>query len=271
MPSESASSRAQPGALWGPAGGVRYHLRALRFSRRLWEPFRWPLGDWLLRWQTQEPTLLLVGPSAGYNLQPFLLERFQRVVVLEPDPLARWLLQWRLARVPLEPRPKLELIAEDQLVYHPERLSALLERLGPTAILFCNVLGQLRHLLGVDDTEAPAFAAVRSAVQQSLQGRSWASFHDRVSGALAPSLEEPLLSQHRWSDEELVRHAFYGGSDVLGGTVLDHGTQGFFPEDLPHLYLRWELAPGSFHVIEAVASATEAPPSVPEPDDPGGS
>ena len=95
-------------------------------------------------------------------------------------------------------------------------------------------------------------------------GRSWASFHDRVSGALAPSLEEPLLSSQRWSDEELVQHAFYGGTEVLGGTVLDHGMAGFFPEDLPHLYLRWELAPGSFHVIEAVASATEEPPGAAE-------
>lgn len=258
MPSEPSAAEA-PSALWGPAGGIRYHVRALRYARQLWEPFRWPLGDWLLRWQTVEPTLLLVGPSAGYNLQPFLLERFRKVVVLEPDPLARWLLQRRLARVPLDPRPTLELIAEDQLVYHPERLPRLLERLGPTAILFCNVLGQLRHLLGVDDTEDPRFVAVRSAVQGVLAGRSWASFHDRVSGALAPSLEEPLLSAHRWSDAELVQHAFYGGTDVLGGTVLDHGMQGFFPEQLPHLYLRWELAPGSFHVIEAVASATEAP------------
>src|SRR5688572_29072516 len=263
MPSDQLPSDVGPPdvrpipALWGPAGGLRYHLRALRFGRRLWEPFRWPLGDWLLRWQTREPTLLLVGPSAGYNLQPFLLERFRHVVVLEPDPLARWLLQARLRRVPLEPRPTLELIAEDQLVFHPERLPRLLERVGPCAILFCNVLGQVRHLLGVDDTEDPRFASVRSAVQQALVGRSWASFHDRVSGALAPSLEDPLLSSHRWSDEELVQHAFYGGSDVLGGTVVDHGMSGFFPEELPHLYLRWELAPGSFHVIEAVASDVE--------------
>lgn len=243
-------------------------MRALRHAKRLWEPFRWPLGEWLLRWQTHEPTLLLVGPSAGYNLQPFLLERFRRVVVLEPDPVARWLLRRRLARVPLEPRPELEFIAEDQLVYHPERLAQLLARLGPTAILFCNLLGQLQHLLELDDTVDPRFSAVRSAVQQALEGRSWASFHDRVSGPLAPSLEEPLLSAHRWSDEELVEHAFYGGTNVIGGTLLDHGTRGFFPEQLPHLYLRWELEPGAFHVIEAVAHAIERPPaasSVPAP------
>jgi len=246
-------------SLWNPAGGLRYHVRALRHSARLWEPFRWPLGEWLLGWQTREPTLLLVGPSGGYNLQPFLLERFARVVVLEPDPLARLVLRRRLARVPLDPRPELELIAEDQLVFHPERLAPLLERLGPTAILFCNVFGQLRHLLEVQDTEAASFRAVRAAVRSAIVGRSWASFHDRVSGALAPSLEEPLVSAQRWSDSELLQNAYYGGSDALGGELLDHGTQGFFPEALPHLYLRWELAPGSFHLIEAVASGADGP------------
>jgi hypothetical protein len=245
-------------ALWNPAGGVRYHVRALRYAARLWEPFRWSLGEWLLRWQTHEPTLLLVGPSAGYNLQPFLLERFQRVVVLEPDPLARWLLRQRLARVPLDPRPQLQLIAQDQLVFHPERLASLLERLGPTAILFCNVLGQLRHLLDVEDAAAPPLAAVRAAVVRATEGRSWASFHDRVSGPLAPSLEDAVVAERRWSDEELLEHAYYGGGEALGGALFDHATHGFFPEELPHLYLRWELAPGSFHLIEAVCSVPGA-------------
>jgi hypothetical protein len=250
-------------ALLNPAGGLRYHWRALRHAARLWEPFRWPLGEWLLRWQTSEPNLLLVGPSGGYNLQPFLLERFQRVVVLEPDPLARFILRRRLARVPLEPRPVLEFIAQDHLVLHPERLGPLLSRLGPTAILFSNVLGQLRHLLDVEDTATASFSAVQAAVRAATQGRSWASFHDRVSGELAPSLEDPLVSDHRWSDEELVEHAYYGGSDVIGGTLLDHGMAGFFPESLPHVYLRWELAPGSFHLIEAVSSDAGAPLGAP--------
>jgi hypothetical protein len=256
MPSEPDAARV-PSKLWNPAGGVRYHLRALRYATRLWEPFRWALGEWLLGWRTSEPTLLLVGPSAGYNLQPFLLERFQRVVVLEPDPLARWLLRRRLARVPLDPRPRLELIGEDQLVFHPDRFAPLLERLGPTAILFCNVLGQLQHLLQVEETTAPSFVAVRESVRAALQGRSWASFHDRVSGPLAPSLEEPSAAQQRWSDAELLEHAYYGAEEEIGGTLFDHGTAGFFPESLPHLYLRWELAPGSFHLIEAVASEHE--------------
>ncbi|HVZ35787.1 MAG TPA: hypothetical protein VG963_25345, partial [Polyangiaceae bacterium] len=83
------------------------------------------------------------------------------------------------------------------------------------------------------------------------------SFHDRVSGPLAPSLEEPIAAEQRWSDRELLEQAYYGAEGEIGGALLDHGTEGFFPERLPHLYLRWELAPGSFHLIEAVASEHE--------------
>src|SRR6185369_11877942 len=66
------------------AGGINYHLRARRYAKKLWEPFRWSIGEWLLGWAPPERNLLLVGPSAGYNLQPFLFERFERVIVLEP-------------------------------------------------------------------------------------------------------------------------------------------------------------------------------------------
>lgn len=243
-----------------PAGGLHYHLRASRYSERLWAPFRWPLGEWLLRWQPPESTLLLVGPSGGYNLQPFLLERFERVVVLEPDALAHWILRYRLSRVPLERRPKLRFVARDHLVRHPERLEPLLAELGDAAILFCNVLGQLRFLLGTDDLEGSEAGAVRRAVQSAIRDRSWASFHDRVSGQLAPTIEEPVASDHRWSDSELIDAAYYAGGEAVDAALVDHGVRGFFPEDMPHLYLRWELEPGAFHLIEAVCQVRATPP-----------
>lgn len=242
---------------FNPAGGLRYHLRALKHSERLWAPFRWPLGEWLLSWEPPEPTLVLVGPSAGYNLQPFLLERFERVVILEPDPLAHWIFRYRLSRVPLERRPRLEFVRQDHLVLHPERLAPLLERLGPSAILFCNVIGQLRFLLDQGDLTGPAASAIKDAVRAAIAGRSWASFHDRVSGQLAPTIEDPVLSERRWSSRELLDAAYYAGGEAVDAALLDHGTEGFFPEDLPHLYFRWELEPGMFHLIEAVRDKPE--------------
>lgn len=241
------------------ASGLAYHWRALRYSEHLWASFRWPLGEWLLGWQPPESTLLLVGPSAGYNLQPFLLERFEQVVVLEPDALAHALLRYRLWRVPLERRPRLRFISRDHLMTHPERLAPLLTELKDTAILFCNALGQLRYLLDTDELDGAAAAAVRSAVRDAIRGRSWASFHDRVSGAIAPTVEEPALAERRLTDAELIEAAYYSGGDAVSATLFEHGVRGFFPEDLPHLYLRWEIQPGTFHLIEAVRQVRGEP------------
>lgn len=247
----------EPGFL-NPAGGLRYHLRALRHSRVLWQPFRWALGEWLLGWTPPETTLVLVGPSGGYNLQPFLFERFQRVVCLEPDPVARAIFARRLAKAPLDVRPKLEFVKEDQLLKEPERLQKLLDGLGSCALLFSNVLGQLRALLEVSSSDAPELLRVREAVQQALIGRSWASFHDRVSGFVRPSFEGLRTADVRLSDEELVAAAYDDSTSQANAgesELLDHLTEGFFPANLPHAYFVWELGPGLFHLIEGVCSA----------------
>jgi hypothetical protein len=253
------SSRLARLPAFNPAGGVNYHLRAHRYARRLWEPFRWSLGEWLLGWHPPELTLVLVGPSAGYNLQPFLFERFEHVVVLEPDPVARWLFRRRLARAPLDPRPRLEFVSEDHLVQHPERLLPLLERVGDPALLFSNVLGQVMTLLEVDELETRGLA-IRRAVRAAIAGRSYASFHDRLSGPLAPEVQGVVRSARRWSDAEALEHAYAapaGEAPVI--ELTDHQTEGFFPEDQPHAYLRWELEPGAHHLIEAVCSERPEP------------
>ncbi len=261
---EAVSRRLMHLPAFNPAGGVNYHLRARLHSRKLWEPFRWSLGEWLLGWQPPERSLVLVGPSAGYNLQPFLFERFEHVVVLEPDPIARWLFRRRLARAPLERQPRLELIGEDHLVQHPERLLPLLARLDRPAILFCNVVGQLMTLL---DTEAAdtRFEAIRHALRASLEGRSFASFHDRLSGPLAPDIEGIVSAPRRWSDQEVLERAYRAADAPPVVELCDHFTEGFFPDDLPHAYLRWELEPGVHHLIEAVSRVLPGGEGAPGP------
>jgi hypothetical protein len=243
-----------------PAGGLRYHLRAARYSRALWQPFRWSLGQWLLTWNPPEKTLVVVGPSAGYNLQPFLFERFERLVCLEPDPLARALFARRLAKAPLEARPKLEFISEDHLLTQPERLLDLLAKLEPAALLFSNVLGQLRALLEVSASDDPALCRVRKVVHKALVGRSWASFHDRVSGFARPSFEGVQSVSSRLGDDELIASAYEGADPGAGlgkNELLDHLTEGFFPATLRHAYFVWELGPGLFHLIEGVCWAQQ--------------
>jgi hypothetical protein len=246
-------------ALMNPAGGIRYHLRALRFRGDQWQAFRWAIGEWLLDWQPKEPTLLLVGPSAGYCLQPFLFERFELVVCLEPDPVARYLFKRKLTKAPLDHMPKLEFIAQDHLVRNPERLPKLLEQLPATCVLFSNVLGQLRGLLNVDDDDGPEFARIKHAMAEAIRGRSWASFHDRVSGYARPTCEHAVTSNSRLSDAEILELLYSETPRNRRNRnlkLIDHLTAGLLPANLPHSYFSWELEPGRFHLIEAVSSPT---------------
>jgi hypothetical protein len=246
--------------LMNPAGGLRYHLRALRFKNREWQPFRWNIGEWLLGWQPPEATLLVVGPSAGYCLQPFFFERFQRIVCLEPDPLACLLFKRQLRHAPLDRQPGLEFIAADHLVSRPELLPKLLESMPDTALLFSNVLGQLRALLGVGDSALPAFQRVKLAIEQSIQGRSWASFHDRVSGYVSPAEKNPITSETRLTNDEIIAELYDVNEshlDLRQRELVDHMTEGLLPSQLPHTYFSWEIEPGRFHIIEAVAHTAE--------------
>jgi hypothetical protein len=244
-----------------PAGGLRYHWRASRYARQLWQPFRWLLGEWLLDWQPSETTLVLVGPSAGYNLQPFLFERFERIIALEPDPVARLIFKRRLGRAPLDRRPKLEFIRDDLLVASPERLPRLLQTSGNACVLFSNVIGQLPVLLGVTDPDSPQLSRVRDCVIQATAGRSWASFHDRMSGNVRPNLQSALVSDARLTDAELLSAIYsYAGTSLslAAGELRDHFTSGFFSSDLPHAYFCWELMPNYFHLIEGVKAVHTA-------------
>jgi hypothetical protein len=245
------------------AGGLRYHLRGFRHAESLWQPFRFALAEWLYGWQPPERRLVVVGPSAGWCIQPFFFERFTEVIGLEPDPVAHVLFRRRLARAPLEARPRVRFVTEDHLLADPERLVTFVEREGDVAILFSNVLGQLRVLTGADSPDAPRLAAIRAAVARVTAGRSWASFHDRVSGAAAPEVDPVVHTPARLDDAAVVRR-FYPSlldTDIPSAgsrELLDHLTGGFFPENRPHAYFSWPLMPGVFHLIEATSSARDA-------------
>lgn len=244
------------------AGGLRYHLRGFRYAENLWQPFRLQLAEWLYAWKPPEKRLVVVGASGGWCIQPFFFERFEEVLCLEPDPVAHLVFRRRLARAPLETRPKLRFEREDHLLAEPMRLVRLLEAEG-AAVLFSNVLGQLRVLLGADSETDARLVAVRGAVAEACRARSWASFHDRVSGGDEPDLAQPFHARARLSDAELMRRFFpVPKARAIAGDgsaeLLDHLTNGFFPVAREHAYFSWPLMPGVFHVIEATADAGTA-------------
>jgi hypothetical protein len=237
-----------------PAGGLRYHARA-HFGARLWLPFQSALNQWLSRFETKSDRAVLVGPSAAYCLSNAFLQRFSAFTLLDPDPIATFLLGLRLRRLGLN-RPTIE--RQDQLVAPllegSPGLAGLLRADPEASVIFCNVLGQTRFLTTESD-----FARFKSSFCQTilplLADRAWLSFHDRLSGALAPTFAAPLMTAGRLSDAEVMSKLYAGGGVAdRAEELFDHESDGFFPGHLPHCYFAWQIDAHRHHLIEAVAS-----------------
>lgn len=233
-----------------PAGGLRYHVRAL-LAGDTWRPFQRQLGAWLAELEPSSDRALFVGPSAGYTFPDAFLQRFSDVTILEPDPIAARLLARRLRRLGLR-EPRIE--RADALIAPllndgpglPELLAADRER----CLVFGNVLGQARFLMAESELERFKTAFRRRIVTQ-LPGRAWLSFHDRLSGNVAPELALPHDAPRRASDAELGELYPANGGRI---ELFDHGTEGLFPAELPHRYLLWSIDSRHHHLIEAVMS-----------------
>ena len=236
-----------------PAGGLRYHARAL-LGMRTWAPFRAALAEWLAELQPGAKRALLVGPSAGYTFPDAFLRRFASLTVLEPDPIAAFLLARRLrglgvARVHVQTRDQLLQPLLDGSPGLPELLRADPE----LVLIFGNVLGQTRFLC----PEAEFERFKRSFCERLLPlfaGRSWLSFHDRLSGPLAPRFHMPYRAPARLEDEAVLRDLYRADQPGSAAELFDHQSDGFFPSALPHAYFHWQLDRTHHHLIEAVRS-----------------
>jgi len=233
------------------SGGLFYHLKALRYAPGLWQPFRRHVAEWLEHALPPGDELVLIGPSAGHCLPLAQLDRYQRLYVLEPDPIARFWLRTRLsrARLLLERR---DLLVEPLLAGRGG-LPVLLRRLPKASVLFCDLLGQVQLEL-TDEQQSRFQREFREKILPLLAERRWASFHDRWSmdrGVEEPALPSSVAFDHAPSDEELGGAWF--GPDGAKVTVLDHGTSELFPNSRPRRYFAWQITPQALHLVEAVS------------------
>lgn len=238
--------------LLNPAGGLRYHLRAYRNSDELWAPFRAGVGEWLEKtWAPRRDTLVIFGPSGGYCMNWHWLKRFQRIVAVDPDPLARWIFNRRMRRSGVY--AQLKWVPENLFANGPGGFRKLLEAEPGAAILFSNLIGQLPLVLSDGD-----LASFRAELGILLRDRSWASFHDRLSGTLEPRIQDGSVFPARPSESELIERFFRasvrGGEAPSALELLDHGTEQFFPAEMERRYFSWEIDPGQFHLIEGVCA-----------------
>lgn len=245
--------------LFSATGGLVYHARACRYRDGLWAPFRAALAEWLARCLPPSEELILVGPSGGYCLPLAQLSRYRRLVALEPDPLARRILQLRLspARLAVEHRDFLL----EPLLSGGRGLDTVLEGRPRASVLFCNLLGQLPIDLA-EEQQLRFQAEFKRRLLPLLAGRRWASFHDRWSldrEQGASSSPTTLVFERRPSDQELGDAYF--GADGAPVSAFDHGASALFPEAWPRRYFTWQLTPQALHVVEGVSGGPEAEPT----------
>lgn len=236
-----------------PAGGLRYHLRAWR-QGAAWQPFRAGLAEWLDGWRPQRSTLAIVGPSAGHCLPLAPLRRFERLIIFELDPLARFILKRRLHRA--VPGVPVTWIARD-LWIDPVRYGAGLpeQLVGPDgALLFSNIIGQLPFLL--DPREYPEWRdAFRKQLFPWLERTPWASFHDRVSGAVPPWAALP--DHDRQLTDPEVAALYEGNTSDTTLELNDHRSQDLLPEARHYHYLHWPITPTKHHLIECASGGPD--------------
>lgn len=223
-----------------PTGGLGYHLRALRHRRALWAPFREEVSRWLHMWISQpRGTLVIVGPSGGYTLDLAWVRRFDRIIAIEPDPIARKIFARRLKHPALSfhDRNFFTGAAEDLAP-----LGALLRENSPSALLFSNLLGQLPLAL---DPFPPSREWV-AALQAALEGHPFASYHDRFSShGGAPPPPAAMVKEPPPDGEGFARM-------LSAHEIEDHGTGGLFDGNLPREYCLWRLTPRQSHLVEFV-------------------
>ena len=235
-----------------PAGGIRYHLRAWRHSKELWAPFRHEIGQWLeTTWAPRCDTLILFGPSGGYCMNWHWLRRFGRVIAVEPDPVARWIFSRQMRKESVY--SDLQWVSKNLLMGGALGLQSLLSKEPKAAILFCNLIGQLPLVLSEVENQR-----LRKVLPELLKGRTWASFHDRLSGPVTPKTGPDPSFSRRPSDEELLERFYRNSKEAttVSGTLelLDHATDEIFPEELARRYFDWPLTPDFHHLIEGVCS-----------------
>lgn len=214
--------------LFDPSGGLVYHLRALRQRRGRWAAFHAVVAGWLDAWQIAEKALVIVGPNAGYALPDGFLGRFERVVALEPDPIARHLLARRRDAAALR-FDRLDCLRT------PDGLAWLTARFPDAAFLFSNVLGQIA---------APA-EDWSALLQRHLAGRHWASYHDVISTHDTPSHRDALTITATESLETTLAR-FWPDQAI---TVTDHASFRLGGHG-PFAYAPWPICASRWHLVE---------------------
>lgn len=253
---------------YAESGGLGYHLAAIRYSRGTWASFRRVLGQEITRRLRRMPesetrSLVLVGPSGGYCLDPEVLRREGPVFAIDVDPLSRPIFLWRHRRRRAQVEWKredffesLEASGFDPVRWWESRDAA--PSSGRPIFLFMNLLGQLEFIYPetrLREIEAGLllfFSRMKASVRDE-RGFDWISVHDRIAFPtrhLDSTLEDSVVfSDHRLSDEELAEK--YGSAREIETHRIGEWIRHAGGECA---YLPWRLTHKSVLISEVASS-----------------
>ena len=226
----------------GQTGGLGWHLKAWRYRQHLWTGYLQQTHAFLKDWSEQSletagvKRLIIVGASAGWSLSANWLQSFESLVLVDPDPLAPWLFKRN------HPKPEgqhREWVRRD----FRQALPNLIPGPKPSAVLFNNLLGQLR----LTSQDLDATESQLAELKTRLGGAHWASFHDRLSGDWSAAQQSAgAMTATRPLDNACLIKAF-----GKGGEWLDHLTADVLPQTSKRWVYPWRITPDRLHVVEA--------------------
>ena len=232
------------------SGGLIWHFRAWRRHAGLWADFCHRIDRFLIDWQHELhqhytapgrlPGVILLGPSGGWCLpRRGFLEQFASVVMVDSDPLAKKIF-YRRHHVHARTDQEWVWIAS----IFERVLPALLARHPHHAVLFCNVLGQLRYR---DDQPLERIEFELNQLKVLLAGRHWASFHDRISG----DARHGQATASEFSASGPVQPADLAKRVATKGEWLDHLTENVLPPQSGRRLMCWPISQRRLHWVEA--------------------
>lgn len=257
-----------------PSGGIVYHLRALSQRLRfrglsqgdLWQGTRGSASSELKAFLNRNRirTLLLIGPSGGYLIDPTIFREtiVQQLFVSEPDRLARLIFRWRfrksrtgiraitfddrIDRIPFFRRGSGEELRQEFAEF--QRTNG-----GPLGVVFWGVLGQIA--LHRSEWTCTAHEGAEQ-VRLMLEGIPWASLHDSLSARLYPSLSHrPATTPPLQFETGLSARAHeIAELNSMSHTATDHETD-WIDQHGPVTAFCWPLSASRLHWCHWYASS----------------
>ena len=238
-------------------GGLLWHWRAWQRQAQ-WQGACDGIGQWLDQVQPASQELLIIGASAGWMMPVRWLQGFKKITTFDIDRWAAPLFRWRHGR-PLQ-------ASGTQLLCHTSDaltpLDAVLRANPKAAVLFDNILGQLRF----QQPSLDHATAQIEKIKRSMCAREWGSVHDAYSGPVyptesaskAPYCHQSVQAAHLSpspTDHSAVPLApeftKFSAQFNAQGEWLDHLTSNVFPGGTPVHHIVWTYAPRYSHWLQA--------------------